>query len=122
MFPFFPLPADFDHLDGESWQRLSQDIYACLVQYEYVEGRRQTLMREFFWMSFMAAFPAFPYCDWPDLDPPIPTEGNFILHWMQNLDLACAVSYHGNFSNVREIVWEELVAAVRHHFRLNMAH
>ena len=72
-------------------------------------------------MSFVAAFPAYPFCDWPDLDPPIPTQGNFILHWMQNLDLAYAISYRGNFSDVHEIVWEELVAAVRHHFRLNMA-
>ena len=116
MFPFFPLPAHFDALDGESWQILFQDIQTYLVQNPDVELRRQVLIQEFFWMAFVAAFPTFPFGDWPDWDYRIPVKGNFIMYWFNHLDLPYAIEHHSNLSEARRLVWQRLALTVGYYF------
>jgi len=86
-----------------------------LVQSQDSEGTlpHQILVREFFWMSFVAAFPLFPFGNWPNWDPRISLQGSFISYWMEDLDLPDAIMHQGNFSQaVRQYMWRELTEAV----------
>ena len=116
MFPFFPLPAHFDALNGESWQTLFENIQTYLVQNPDVELRRQILTREFFWMAFVAAFPTFLFSNWAEWDYRIPVQGNFITYWFDHLDLPFSITYHGNSSEARMLVWQQLAVTVGYHF------
>ena len=121
MFPFLPLPANFDAFDGEAWEALCQNVLTCLLQSRGSGGTLyQTLMHDFFWMSFVAAYLAFPFGDHPDWDELMPKQGNFILCWWDHLDLAIAVMHQGiqgNFAKeVRHFVWQQWVATISHYF------
>ena len=117
MFPFLPLPAHFDPLDGKAWQTLLQDIESHLVQILDAPGMRRTLMREFFWMAYMAACPTFPFGDWPIWDPRIPLQGNFASYWLAQLDLPYAIVRQEDLSaEARQHVWEQLIALVHRSF------
>ena len=116
MFPFFPLPAHFDPLDSQAWQTLARAIQMYLVENQNLEPIVQTLMHEFFWMSFVAAFPAFPLGgDWPEWDSHIPLRGSFISYWAEGLDDSDAMVHQSNFPEVaRQYIWRELIEIVGH--------
>ena len=118
MFPFLPLPSNFDPLDGEAWQTLLQNIQMCLVQSQDSEGTaNQILMCEFFWMSFVAAFPTFPFGDWPNWDPRIPFQGDFISDWMADFNLPYTIMYRGDLlQGICQYIWQKLTVAVGHFF------
>ena len=117
MFPFLPLPAHFNPLDGKAWKILLQVIESQLLQIVDVPGMRRTLMREFFWMAYMAACPTFPFGDWPNWDSRIPLQGNFASYWMAQLDLPYAIVRHEYLSvEARQHVWEQLTALVHRSF------
>ena len=72
-----------------------------LVENQNLEPIVQTLMHESFWMSFVAAFPAFPLGgDWPEWDSHIPSWGSFILYWAEGLDDSDAMVHQSNFPEV----------------------
>ena len=117
MFPFLPLPADFDPLDDEAWQALLQNIELYLVQILDSPGKRRTLMCELFWMAYMAVCPTFPFGDWPNWDSRIPLEGNFVSYWMAQLDLPYVIVRCEHLSvDARQLIWEKLTALVHRSF------
>ena len=103
MFPFLPLPSDFDPLDDKAWQTLLQKIESQLVQILDSPGKWRTVMCEFFWMAYMAVHPTFPFGDWPNWDPRIPLEGNFVLYWMAQLDLPYVIVCYEQSAYLGEI-------------------
>ena len=85
MFPFLPLPSNFESTDVSHWQRLTKTIERCLVASTTFENRypeAYRVMRDLFWMAFVAAFPTFPEGDWPLWDARISMEGGFISNWV----------------------------------------
>ena len=117
MFPFLPLPSDFDPLDDKAWQTLLQKMESQLVQILDSPGKRRTVMCEFFWMAYMAVHPTFPFGDWPNWDPRIPLEGNFVSYWMAQLDLPYAIVCYEHLSvDARQLIWEKLTALVHRSF------
>ncbi|KAH0834790.1 hypothetical protein J3R83DRAFT_10391 [Lanmaoa asiatica] len=86
MFPFLPLPADFEPDNASHWQRLSKVIESCLVAGTSLESRypeAYSVMRDLFWMAFVASFPTFPGGNWPLWDTRISMEGGFISSWVR---------------------------------------
>ena len=76
-------------------------------------GKRRTLMLEFFWMAYMAVCPTFPFGDWPNWDPRIPLEGNFVSCWMAQLDLPYAIVRYEHLSvDAHQLIWEKFTGLV----------
>ncbi|KAF9237456.1 hypothetical protein BU15DRAFT_76001 [Melanogaster broomeanus] len=116
-FPFFPLPSTFDLLDSVSWQMLVHQIQFHLVQPEdnltWEEHVTECLLvREFFWMAFVAAFPSFPYGNWPNWNPRISMDGDFISYWISDTDVDSVKPE--SVGTIREFIWEELKVLVAH--------
>lgn len=85
MFPFLPLPSNFEPSDACQWLRLARQIEYCLLvdiclNNKYLQCYR--LMQDLFWMAFVASYPTFPHGDWPLWNTQIPMEGEFILSWV----------------------------------------
>ncbi|KAI6148019.1 hypothetical protein BKA82DRAFT_16995 [Pisolithus tinctorius] len=64
------------------------------------------LVQEFFWMAFVAAFPSFPYRNWPNWNPRISMDGNFILYWISDTDVGSVKPE--SVGKIQEFIWEEL--------------
>ncbi|KAG6373001.1 hypothetical protein JVT61DRAFT_7049 [Boletus reticuloceps] len=67
------------------WQQLTKQIEHCLVADPLLDSKHPEcyrLMRELFWMAFIAAYPDFPRGKWLRWNALIPMEGDFISHWM----------------------------------------
>ena len=64
MFSFFPLAKYFDYQNEDHWHSLSDNIQYTLLETGGKEKQLQSefgdLMLDFFWMSFVAAYPSFP--------------------------------------------------------------
>lgn len=85
MFPFLPLPSCFQPTDACQWHQLALEIERCLVADPLLDSKHPEcyrLMRELFWMAFIAANPEFPQGMWPRWNALIPMEGDFISRWM----------------------------------------
>ncbi|KIK78696.1 hypothetical protein PAXRUDRAFT_152870 [Paxillus rubicundulus Ve08.2h10] len=116
-FPFFPLPPTFDPLDRLSWQALVHQIQLHLIQLKYNLTWEEhitecLIVREFFWMAFIAAFPSFPYGDWPDWNPRITMDGDFISYWISDTDAGSVKPE--SVGMIWEFVWKELKALTIH--------
>ncbi|KAF8124142.1 hypothetical protein EV363DRAFT_1541669 [Boletus edulis] len=117
MFPFLPLPQDFQPSSPHEWLWLMKNIEGDLLADPHLSNtnpERYFLMRELFWMAFIAAFPAFPHgTNWPRWDPQISMEGDFISRWV--LKDSTDFGYDG-FPNahaaIRQFVWEKFSATV----------
>ncbi|KAH7905870.1 hypothetical protein BJ138DRAFT_1163910 [Hygrophoropsis aurantiaca] len=112
MFPFLPLPSQFDIHNDIEWESLAKEIEYHLLQeptLDVVHPGCYALMREFFWMAFVSAFTSFPYGQWPFWDARIPLDGEFISGWMADLDERGSAHTP---ATVRESTWNLLKGAV----------
>jgi hypothetical protein len=112
MFPFFPLSPQFDPQDGAAWQSLAREIESYILQlWDLDEAPQGTvaLMREFFWMAFIASFPSFPFGEWPCWDARISMEGTFVSYWIDDSNLD---ELQRNDVTTRQFIWDELSDAV----------
>ncbi|KAG6370023.1 hypothetical protein JVT61DRAFT_12542 [Boletus reticuloceps] len=103
MFPFLPLPSTFKATDTYQWQQLTKQIEYCLVADPLLDSKHPEcycLMRELFWMAFVAANPDFPRGKWARWDAAIPMEGDFISRWMSEDPQRPDVPLH-------VIIWEQ---------------
>jgi hypothetical protein len=96
----------FDPFDGHSWQLLANQIQLCLMQETQEQHPEYLWVREFFWMAFVAAFPKFPYGDWPNWNLRISMEGNFISYWIADMNVHEITPESTRAT--REFIWEEL--------------
>jgi len=120
-FPFLPLPCHFDHQSGEAWAELAMLIQSVLVQSSHGEEMPcYVLAREFFWMAFVAAFPSFPFGEWPEWDLRIPMRGTFISAWVEDLDLSLPIQGAQFSQSVRRYIWDELADAVTFFFSMSL--
>ncbi|KIK80277.1 hypothetical protein PAXRUDRAFT_159096 [Paxillus rubicundulus Ve08.2h10] len=116
-FPFFPLPPTFNLSDRLSWQALIHQIQLHLIQLEDNLTSEEHITKclivcEFFWMAFVAAFPSFPYGDWPDWNPRITMDGDFISYWISDTDVGSVKPE--SVGMIWEFIWEELKALAIH--------
>ncbi|KAI6147786.1 hypothetical protein BKA82DRAFT_506334 [Pisolithus tinctorius] len=111
MFPFFPLSPQFHPLDGRAWASLANEIQFFLVQDISIEQTQPDcyeVLRDIFWMAFVAAYPSFPHGEWPQWNPMISMEGEFMSYWM-NIDNDARKRGDSHMQDeVREFVWEEM--------------
>ena len=105
IFPFFPLSTTFDPFDSHSWQLLTSQIQLCLMQ-EMEEHPAYLWVHEFFWMVFVAAFPRFPYGDWPNWNPRISMDHDFISHWIADINIGEIIPESAR--TACDFIWEEL--------------
>ncbi|TFK79105.1 hypothetical protein K466DRAFT_459449, partial [Polyporus arcularius HHB13444] len=66
------------------WVWLYEQIERWLV--DVVVDRRSKLWiwgREAFWIAFVGAYPAFPGGEWPNWNPCISMDGEFIRRWVE---------------------------------------
>ncbi|KAF8834897.1 hypothetical protein BDN67DRAFT_984988 [Paxillus ammoniavirescens] len=112
MFPFLPLPPRFNPDNGLQWQSLAKEIKYWLLQdpaFDVTHPGYYFLMREFFWMAFVAAYPTFPHGQWLCWDPQIPMHGCFISDWIADLDEATAAPMP---ATIHDSIWQQLKAAI----------
>jgi len=120
-FPFLPLPRHFDHQSGEAWAELAMLIQSVLVQSSHGEEMPSyVLAHEFFWMAFVAAFPSFPFGEWPEWDSCIPMQGTFISAWVEDLDLSLPIQGAQFSQSVHRYIWDELADAVTFFFSMSL--
>jgi hypothetical protein len=89
LFPFLPLPPQFDNQSQREWSSLAQDIQHWLLRdpdFSTTDPHSYSLMQELFWMAFVAVFPTFPFGEWPVWDAQIPMQGSFISQWVTKID------------------------------------
>ncbi|KAH0825932.1 hypothetical protein J3R83DRAFT_7630 [Lanmaoa asiatica] len=85
MFPFLPLSSQFEPTNVYQWAQLANQIEVCLVADPLLESKHPGcyhLMRELFWMAFVAAHPEFPRGKWSHWNSMIAMEGEFMSRWM----------------------------------------
>ncbi|KIK78202.1 hypothetical protein PAXRUDRAFT_72826, partial [Paxillus rubicundulus Ve08.2h10] len=112
LFPFLPLPSQFDPYNGLEWQSLAKEIEHWLLQdlaFNMTHPGCYILIQELFWMAFVAVFPSFPYGQWPNWDLQILMDGDFILDWVADLDEPKPTPVP---AIVRKSAWEQLKVAV----------
>ncbi|KAG8923116.1 hypothetical protein FRC02_011340 [Tulasnella sp. 418] len=81
--PFLPLSKGFDPSNHACWSKLAGGIQDWLVNDVCDrESQQWTWGVEAFWISFIAAHPAFPVGSWPTWDCRIPLRGQFIESWL----------------------------------------
>ncbi|KAG1783424.1 hypothetical protein EV702DRAFT_959444 [Suillus placidus] len=80
--PFLPLPSEFNYTKRADWEMLSKRIEAWLIELD-TELPQWTWGRDMFWLTFIAAFPAFPRGTWHMWNPRILLEGAFIEQWLE---------------------------------------
>lgn len=111
VFPFLPLPSNFEPSDISHWQRLTKAIETCLVASTGLENKRPEayhVMRDLFWMAFVASFPTFPAGDWPVWDARIPMQGGFISSWVRREDEVAGTPF------VQQAIWGQFKTIVEH--------
>ncbi|KIK73489.1 hypothetical protein PAXRUDRAFT_178306 [Paxillus rubicundulus Ve08.2h10] len=89
MFPFFPLPPRFSFLNGHAWASLVNKIQTCLVMdinMDETWPECYTVLRDIFWMAFVATYPSFPHGEWPKWNLMISMERDFMSYWMNNIN------------------------------------
>ncbi|KAG6369411.1 hypothetical protein JVT61DRAFT_14893 [Boletus reticuloceps] len=85
MFPFLPLPSQFEPTNAHQWEQLTNRIEERLVADPHLESEHldyYRLTRELFWMAYIAAHPEFPRGQWSRWNSVIMMEGEFMSHWM----------------------------------------
>ncbi|KAH7919399.1 hypothetical protein BV22DRAFT_863188 [Leucogyrophana mollusca] len=113
--PFLPLPLSFHPSHSLSWATLAKDIEFWLI-HSIIDTQTDDWRwnREFFWMSYIAAYPQFPRGNWPIWDAKIAMEGDFLSHWTEisggNLPR------EGSIMSIREIIWDEFQQLASHVF------
>ncbi|KAI5997604.1 hypothetical protein EDC04DRAFT_2909611 [Pisolithus marmoratus] len=116
MFPFLPLPSQFEPTDTCQWQQLVKQIEHCLLADPLLDSKNPEcyrLMRELFWMAFVAAFPEFPHGDWPRWNGLITMEGDFISRWvLKDEDEEPNVELLDVPRAVRLTIWEQFRSMV----------
>ncbi|KAG8948540.1 hypothetical protein FRC03_000713 [Tulasnella sp. 419] len=142
--PFLPLGSDFGHLDRDCWAKLTKSIQDWLLS-----GVRDHASNEWvwgleaFWISYIAAYPAFPLGTWPRWDRRIPLSGQFIEGWLSqektddfggddydhdgddyddddgksdgDMDVEHSMRTESISSNIQELMWSKFCQLIAHH-------
>jgi len=116
MFPFLPLSQGFQPLNTYEWKQLVMNIEQHLLADPHLNNTHPEcyfLMRQLFWMAFVAAFPSFPHGDWPNWNSQIPMEGNFISRWvLKDSDDSDWDDFPDTCVAIRQLVWEQFSTTV----------
>lgn len=120
MFPFFPLKRRFDHQNVQHWRSLLNEIQSTIPELaKNVDRNQSDLMRDFFWMAFVATFPSFPGGEWDEWDARISMDGTFIATWLGDPGLQ---QLRGSQTPdaVRQFIFDELKETVEHFFSISI--
>jgi hypothetical protein len=103
--------VDFDYDDRTQWAQLAGKLHDWLIREE--ENLRVASKFEYgseaFWIAFTTAYPTFPGGEWPDWDPAIGLDGDYIQMWFQH----CSTEDlpHPNLEDLANI-WEYFQRAI----------
>ncbi|KAF8131060.1 hypothetical protein EV363DRAFT_1331350 [Boletus edulis] len=126
-FPFLPLPQGFQPSSAHEWQQLVKNIERDLLADPHLSNTDPecyVLMRDLFWMAFVAAFPPFPYgTNWPRWNTYISMEGDFISRWAsKDANVFCHDDSPDAHGAVREWVWEQFSTTVEEMLSIPVTH
>ena len=111
VFPFLPLPSNFEPSDISHWQQLTKVIKTCLVASTGLENKcleAYRVMHDLFWVAFVTSFPTFLAGDWPVWDARIPMQGGFISSWVHREDEVAGTLF------VQQAIWRQFKTIVEH--------
>ncbi|KIK80516.1 hypothetical protein PAXRUDRAFT_15748 [Paxillus rubicundulus Ve08.2h10] len=80
--PFLPLPAEFNPTKAPDWNALSTQIETWLITKVSMSSQHWTWGHDAFWLTFIAAYPAFPGGKWHMWNSKIVPVGEFVAQWL----------------------------------------
>ncbi|KAF8444476.1 hypothetical protein L210DRAFT_3308800, partial [Boletus edulis BED1] len=113
---FFPLRRSFDHQNEQHWRHLLNEIQCMLPESaKKVDKNHSNLMKDFFWMVFVATFPSFPGGEWDAWDALISMDGTFITTWLGEPGLQYLRDSQTPDA-VRQFIFDKLKEVIEHIF------
>ena len=119
MPPFLPLASAFNKSSDEAWSSLASQIQRWLIFcIRDQDAPHWKWGVEVFWTAFLAAFPQFPFGDWPVWDVRIPMAGPFLesqlaINNFEETTRKAAGQTSEDLMRRREELWEKFCAVVQ---------